>query len=30
MWKGGVRDVVFPRGCYAMRVHQGVAVAVTA
>jgi hypothetical protein len=26
-WKSGVRDVVFPAGCYAMRVHQGVLVA---
>ncbi len=26
-WKCGVRDVVFPHGSYAMRVHQGVVVA---
>ncbi len=29
-WKRGLRDVVFPLGCYAMRVHQGVVVAVPA
>jgi len=26
-WKRGVRDVVFPAGCYAMRVFQGATVA---
>ena len=26
-WKRGLRDVVFPAGCYAMRVFQGALVA---
>jgi hypothetical protein len=26
-WKSGLRDVVFPLGCYAMRIHQSVPVA---